>query len=70
MASMQHENRVVSETTVHRTVSIPERIEYGHSKKIFLNILEAKYLVEKGLEPREKGESNRPFHGIRVLFRA
>ena len=28
----------------------------------------AKYLVEKGLEPREKGESNRPFHEICVLF--
>lgn len=54
MASMQHENRVVSETTVHKTVSIPDRIEYSHSKKIFLNILEAKYLVEKGKEVLEE----------------
>ena len=54
MASMQRENRVVSETTVHKTVSIPDRIEYNHSKKIFLNILEAKYLVEKGKEVLEE----------------
>lgn len=47
MASMQRENRVVSETTVHKTVSVIDKMEYSHSKKIFLNILEAKYLVER-----------------------
>lgn len=50
----RRENRVVSETTVHKTVSIPERIEYSHSKKIILNILEAKYLAEKGKEVFEE----------------
>lgn len=50
MSQMQYENRVVSETTVRKTISIPKGIDYSHSKKIFLTILEAKYLEEKGRE--------------------
>lgn len=54
MAQMQHENRVVSETTIRKTVSIIDKMEYSHSKKLFLNILEAKYLVSKGKEVFEE----------------
>lgn len=50
----RRENRVVSETTVHKTVSVIDKMEYSHSKKIFLNILEAKYLVEKGKKVLEE----------------
>lgn len=46
----RHENRVVSETTVHRTVSILNRVDCRHTKKVFLNILEANYLVSRGKE--------------------